>query len=205
MNVYSLPKSVSDLAESLASLPGIGPKMAGRLAVYMATKGTNSAKKIRKSVDDVITNVELCSRCGNLAEGSICSICSDEERSTPILFVVESPNDLLQIELAGVHDGSYVVLNGLISPVNGIGPEDINMEKLQLKLDENVAISEVVVALSPTVEGEATALYLLNLLNSSHPKLKLTKLGKGLPTGSEIEYLDSDTIKSAFNNRVELL
>ncbi len=200
-----LPKPIERLSEALASLPGVGPKMASKLSVYLASDKQANLVQLGKILQEVSDEVGVCNSCGNLSsKGEFCTICSDDYRDTSKLLIVETPMDLVQIEKVGHYDGLYLVLGKLISPLNGIGPEDINVTYLLSSMEKHNP-SEIIFALSSTVEGESTCLYLKNLLSSSTASTVIfSQLAKGLPTGVNIEYLDSSTLKGALSGRVNV-
>lgn len=204
MKKYSLPKPLLELADSLATTPGIGPKMANRLAVYWATKGSTAAGNIQASLQQLQSEVNICEQCGNLTDGELCSICKDENRDRTQLMVVESSTDLLQVEQGDVYTGLYIVLGGLISPVNGIGPADLRISEVERMLDRH-NVEEVILALSSNVEAEATSLYIAERLQKTHPHISITRLARGLPTGVDIEYLDQETISGALQGRKSII
>ncbi len=195
-----LPDAITELASTLSSLPGIGPKMANRLAVYLATSGQNTAQNMKQSLTEVEQKVVVCKTCGNLSDADECDICLDASRDRQLLMVVETPMDLIQIDQTGEYNGRYIVIGRLISPINGVGPGDINIDKFTAFLTAG-GITEVILALSPTVEGEATSLYLTNLVKQSSPEVSVSRLARGLPTGVGIEYLDRETLKGALEGR----
>lgn len=203
MSKYSFPKAVNDLADAFGALPGIGPKMASKLAIYSATAGSATAASLETALQAVETQIQICKRCGNLSDENLCGICRDDSRDRGSVMVVETAIELAQIESAGAYNGYYVVLGGLISPVNGISPDDLNIKAIPQVVDE-YGSSELIIALASTVEGEATSLYILNFVQKLYPELKITRLARGLPTGVGVEYLDPDTIKGALSGRTIL-
>jgi recombination protein RecR len=194
-----LPQPVTDVADTLASLPGIGPKLASRLAVYLASSRSAVSENILQSLSAMNAKVTTCARCGNLATGELCDVCSDPARSNSQLIIVLTPLDLLQIEQSRAYSGKYLVLGKLISPVNGVSPKDTNIHLLEniLATEE---IEEIIIALGGNVEAEATAMYLSNLI-AQNSSAKVTRLARGIPTGADIEYLDEETIRGALEGR----
>lgn len=194
-----VPKEVIELSEQLSGLPGIGPKQAFRLAIYLTSKGRSNTNKLINSAKSAIDKVGVCQQCANLSSEEICEVCSDTGRNDSKLMVLESVVDLVQIETQTDYDGYYLVLGGLISPLNGIFAQDINSELFYraLKLRN---VEEVIFALPTTVEGEATISY-LSTLDSASP-IKYTKVARGLPTGASLEYADAATLNSAISSRV---
>ncbi len=199
MSKAVLPPPVEDVADVLASLPGIGPKLASRLAVYLASGGSAISDNILQSLSTMQTKVSTCQRCGNLAMAELCTVCADPSRNSSLLVVVLTPLDLLQIEQSRAYNGKYLVLGKLISPVNGVSPKDTNIALLE-KILATETIEELIIALGGNVEAEATAMYISNLATTK-PSLKITRLARGIPTGADIEYLDEETIKGALEGR----
>lgn len=195
-----IPAIVDDLADSLASLPGIGPKLAGRLAVYLATRGKGVGENLQKLLREV-DNLSICQQCGNIAQGEKCAICSDPQRDDSMLLIVESPLDLVQFERTGEYQGRYVVIGKLISPVNGVTVKDTNIDKLLLQVEISRP-SEIILGLSSTVEADATAMYITDHLKQILPDVRITRLARGLSSGVSLEYLDSSSLSGALNNRV---
>jgi len=198
-----LPSQVETVAEAFTAFPGIGPKMAGKLAIYLATYGKPTAKNLVTNIQKLLDEVNVCTQCGNLAGDELCVICKDDSRDDSLLMVVENAADLAQIEGTLSFKGRYMVLGRLISPLNGVGPEDINLSLLRTYLQAN-KVEECIVALSSTVEGEATSIYIAELIHKTSLNTKITQLAKGMPTGVGVEYLDSDTIKGALEGRKEI-
>ncbi len=189
--------------DRLRRLPGIGKKSARRLVFHLLSIAEGEVEKLAESLLQAKRKLRYCSRCGNLSEGDLCTICRDNSRSSRQICVVASPEDIFTIENAGDFEGRYHVLGGLISPLDGIGPDQLNIDKLLQRLrrnDEN--IEEIVFAFNPTNEGEVTINYLEKQLADFD--LKLSHLGYGIPVGSDIEYTDRMTLSKAFENRVYL-
>lgn len=199
MKSATLPTPVNDAADVLASLPGIGPKLASRLAIYLASNGKSTAENLVRSLDTLQSRVKTCARCGNLTIEELCTICSDSERDRTTLIVVQSPLDLIQIEQSRAYSGTYLVLGKLISPINGVSPKDTNIHLLEGILTQE-SIEEVIIALGGNVEAEATSLYISQIV-TQNSAAKVTRLARGIPTGADIEYLDDETIKGALEGR----
>jgi recombination protein RecR len=197
----SYAKPIDHLIEALTKLPGIGKKTASRLAFHILRSNSAEAQELARAILDVKEKIRLCSTCFNLTDEDPCRICQDGQRSQEILCVVEGPNDLIAIENTGVFNGRYHVLHGTISPLEGIGPDDIKIKELMGRL-RNGEISEVILATNPTVEGGTTALYLIDLIKSL--KIKVTRIAYGIPMGSEIEYSDGMTLSKALEGRREI-
>ena len=199
MSAYSKP--IDHLIEALARLPGIGKKTASRLAFHVLRSSSSEAQELARAILDVKEKIRLCSICFNLTDENPCQICQDERRAGGILCVVEGPNDLIAIENTGVFSGRYHVLHGTISPLEGVGPDHLKMKELLERLQKE-KISEVILANNPTVEGGATALYLIDLIKPLG--IKVTRIAYGIPMGSEIEYSDGMTLSKALEGRREI-
>jgi recombination protein RecR len=194
-------KPIDHLIEALTRLPGIGKKTASRLAFHILRSSSSEAQELARAILDVKEKIRLCSTCFNLTDEDPCRICQDERRSTEILCVVEGPNDLIAIENTGTFNGRYHVLHGTISPLEGIGPDDLKIKELLGRLQKE-RISEVIFATNPTVEGGTTALYLTDLIKPLG--IKVTRIAYGIPMGSEIEYSDGMTLSKALEGRREI-
>ena len=192
---------VARLVEVFRKLPGIGPKSAQRLTYYMIRMPREDAEALAESILAVKDRIVLCETCQNITEASPCPICSDELRDRTRICVVEEPLDALAIERARAYEGLYHVLHGVISPVNGIGADDLKVKELLERLrDETVA--ELILATNPNLEGEATAMYLQRLI--APLGLKVTRLARGLSAGADLEYADDATLAHALEGRAEL-
>jgi len=194
-------KPIDRLIEALTKLPGIGRKTAARLAFHILRSSLSEAQALARAILDVKEKIRLCSVCFNLTDEDPCRICQDEHRNKEILCVVEGPNDLIAIENTGAFNGRYHVLHGTISPLEGIGPEDIKVRELLERLHQE-KIAEVILATNPTVEGGATALYLTDQIRPLG--LKVTRIAYGIPMGGEIEYSDGMTLSKALEGRREI-
>ena len=199
MAAYAKP--IDHLIEALARLPGIGKKTASRLAFHVLRSSSSEAQELARAILDVKEKIRLCSICFNLTDENPCRICQDERRAGGTLCVVEGPNDLIAIENTGVFNGRYHVLHGTISPLEGVGPDHLKMKELLERLQKE-KISEVILANNPTVEGGATALYLIDLIKPLG--IKVTRIAYGIPMGSEIEYSDGMTLSKALEGRREI-
>jgi len=206
-----LSDSVQKLVQELAKLPGIGPRSAGRLVYHLLKSDQSRLRALSEAFHQVAERVVQCSGCGNYTDRSQdpCLICRDEKREKTVVCVVEQPFDIMVIERTGGFSGKYHVLGGALSPINGIGPEDLRIEPLLHRIGED-EVREVILATNPNVEGEATCLYLQKKLKSLPPDalglsgLKVTKIARGLPIGSDLEYADEVTLSQALEGRVEL-
>lgn len=201
----SAAPSLARLVQELHKLPGIGPKSAQRLAYYIIRLPDEEAFALADAVNAVKQNIIFCNGCQNLCDTTPCSICADPRRNQDSLCVVEEPLDVLALERTRCFRGLYHVLHGAISPINGIGPDQLKLKELFTRLSEN-EFSEMVIATNPTLEGEATAMYIRRHLpdNSSGNAIKVTHLARGLPVGGSLEYTDDMTLSRAFQGRQEL-
>ncbi len=196
-----LPLPVQRLIDEFARLPGIGPKSASRLTFYLLRGGTDQALDLAEALRELKERTQFCSVCFNITEADPCLICQSADREAALLCVVEEPLDVLAIERARVYHGRYHVLHGAISPVEGIGPEDLKIEELINRI-KGGQFNEVILATNPTLEGESTALYLQRRLMGE--TVKLTRLARGLPVGGDLEYTDEITLGRAMEGRQEL-
>lgn len=192
------PDSLNNLINSLKKLPSIGEKSAERLAFAIMNMEDEEIETFSNSIIDVKNKIKKCSSCGNITENDICSICSNEDRDDTVICVVEDAKNIISLEKMGSYNGKYHVLNGLISPINGKGPNDIEIFSLVNKVKNN-SIKEVIIAISPTLEGETTALYISKLLEQTN--VLVSKIAYGIPMGADMEYLDPMTLSMAINNR----
>lgn len=197
-----LPKALARVIENFERLPGIGPKSAQRLGFYLLHVPQSDLDDFAKNLENLKKLTILCSKCFNIGEEDPCWVCSDNTRDNSIICIVEDPLDLLAIEKSGKYKGSYHVLHGVIDPLNSIGADDIYIPQLMKRLRERDDISELILATNPTMEGEATALYITRELGSES-EIKITRIGRGLPIGSDIEYADEITIERALEGRRE--
>ncbi|QTF91528.1 recombination mediator RecR [Halomonas sp. BM-2019] len=190
---------VEKLMTSLRVLPGVGPKTAQRLAMHLLERDRDGGRRLAAVLDEALERVGYCRRCRTLTEEEICALCESARRDDTLLCVVESPADQLAIEEAGGFRGRYFVLHGHLSPLDGIGPEDIGLDQLEARVAEG-GIEELILATNPTVEGEATAHYIAAQL-APHG-VRLSRLAYGVPMGGELEYVDGGTLSRAFNGRL---
>jgi recombination protein RecR len=195
--MYGLPRRVQDLIDELSRLPGIGPKSAERLAFYLLRSDPARREKLGTSISLLREGIVACERCCNLAEATPCELCSDPSRDQETLLVVEEPLDLVAIEKSG-YRGLYHVLGGAISPVEGIGPDQLFMNELFRRL-EREAIAELILATNPNLEGEATAMYIARELAGC--EFRISRLAHGLPMGADLEYADQVTLSRALEGR----
>ena len=195
------PEPISKLMESFMKLPGIGPKTAARLAFFVLGMKEDTVLDFAKALVDAKRNLSFCSVCGHITDVDPCHICQDSQRDRTTICVVQDPKDVIAMEKMRDYTGLYHVLQGAISPMDGIGPEDINVPSLLRRLqDEDVA--ELILATNPTIEGEATAMYISRLVKPSG--IKTTRIAHGLPVGGDLEYADEVTLSKALEGRREL-
>lgn len=193
--------SLENLIERLCGLPGIGPKSAQRIAFYLLSIPREEAVELAKAIVDVKDKVRYCNICYNISEGEVCSICLDPRRDESLICVVEEPRDVIAIERSGVFRGKYHVLGGAISPIDGIGPDELRFTELMGRVGDGT-VTEIIVATNPNAEGEATALYLAQLVRPI--SIKVTRIARGLPVGGDLEYADEITLGRALEGRTEL-
>ena len=192
------PETIQNLIECFKKLPSIGEKTAERLALSTLDIDEEVTNLFAKSLKDIKTKIKRCEKCNNLSEDSLCEICKNKNRNKKIICVVEEPKNVILFEKLNIYDGYYHVLDGLISPIDGINPEDINIDALIKRVKEE-KIEELILALKPTIEGETTSLYISKLLEKE--KVKITKIAHGIPLGADIDYVDSLTLEMALENR----
>jgi recombination protein RecR len=195
------PQPMSKLIHELSKLPGIGPKTAQRLAFHILTRPEEEISKLAESLLEAKLKIGFCSVCGHLTEASPCSICSERNRDQSLICVVEESRDVIAMEKTKVYKGLYHVLGGAISPLEGIGPDDLRIKELLERISANV-FKEIIIATDPNIEGETTALYLSKIFRPLG--LKITRLARGLPVGGDLEYADEITLGKAFEGRTEL-
>jgi recombination protein RecR len=192
---------VRRLIDEFARLPGVGPKTAARLAFYLLRASNEQALELAEALRDLKEKTRLCSVCFNITEVDPCPICSADDRRRKLLCVIEEPLDLVAIERSRAYEGLYHVLHGAISPVEGIGPDDLKIEELVERVDRN-DFQEIIIATNATLEGDSTALYLQRRLEGRVPRL--SRLARGLPVGGDLEYTDEVTLGRALEGRQEL-
>jgi recombination protein RecR len=194
--------AIEDLVEELTRLPGIGRKTAQRLTYFLLKQPLEVAVRLAQAVRGVRERVRACSQCGNLTEDDPCAICADPARDPALLCVVEEASDVLAIERSGEFRGRYHVLGGRVSPLDGVGPDDLRFAALRDRVANGSAVREVIVATNPSMEGEATATYVQQLLAGTGARL--TRIGRGLPMGGDLEYADGGTIAQALVARRDM-
>ncbi len=194
----SVQNPIQHLVACLSRLPGVGEKTATRLALYLVNCPREEALDLARSIDDARRKVSLCSRCFNYAEGDVCSICSETVRDHTTVCVVETPADILSIERTGGYRGVYHVLHGSIVPLDGIGPEQLRISELVERIRAG-GVDEVIIATNPTMSGNATAAYIADRLKSG--SAKVSRIAQGIPSGGDIGYVDTVTLKNALDGR----
>lgn len=196
-------KPIQRLVDQLEGLPGIGPKSAQRLAYYMLRFPQDRLTRFSEAVEKLKKETKVCKRCFNVGEQELCLVCGDDNRDMSIVCVVETPLDLLALEKADGYKGVYHVLHGVINPLNNIGPNDIYLPQLLKRATEG-GIEELIIATNPSMEGEATAMYITHKLREAGSRVKVTRIGRGLPTGADLEYADEMTLQRAMEGRREM-
>ena len=198
MDYYS--NQITQLIEELGKLPGIGPKSAGRLAFHIINMPQDQVKKLSDTIISAKTNVHYCKECCTLTDNEICPICASDKRDHSTIMVVENTRDLMAYEKTGKYEGVYHVLHGAISPMLGIGPHDIKLKELMVRLEKDV--NEVIIATNSSLEGETTAMYISKLIKPTG--IKVTRIASGVPVGGGLEYIDEVTLLRALQGRTEL-
>lgn len=196
-----IAEPISRLVEEFSRLPGIGPKTASRLTYHLLRVPEEQAASLADAIGQLRSRLVYCDVCQNVAEGTPCAICANQQRDHSTICVVEEPLDVLAIERTGQYHGVYHVLHGAISPVDGMGPDEIRIRELTDRLNKD-RVREIVLATNPSLEGEATAMYLVRLLSNTGPKI--TRLATGLPIGGDLEYADEVTLSRALEGRREV-
>ena len=187
------------LINALTVLPGIGKKSAQRMALYLLDKNKTGAREIASSLNEALNNIQRCKSCRMLTTNDLCHICEDERRDSQCICVVESPSDLLAIESTGGFEGKYFVLMGRLSPLDNLGPDDLGIPSLLEKIKKD-SVKEIILALSSTIEGDATAIFIRDHVEN----IKVSRISYGIPIGGELEYVDSNTIARSIIERVEI-
>lgn len=193
--------SLDNLIDALRCLPSVGPRSAQRMAYYLLQYDQDGARKLASTIDQALAKIKHCEKCNSFTESSVCNLCCSTKRNEALLCVVEMPADLLMIEQTQSYKGLYFVLMGKLSPLDGIGPKDIYLDRLLKRVQDNT-VKEVVLATNFTVEGEVTAHYISELLNSVG--IKVSRIARGLPVGGELEHVDSGTLAQAVMERKEI-
>lgn len=200
-----IARPIAALIESFQKLPGVGPKSAQRLTYYLLHVPQTQLDDFSENISRLKKDTVVCEVCKNVNETNPCSICSDATRDHSTIIVVEEPLDVLAFERTGKFKGVYHVLHGAINPLENIGPDEIYMDDLLRRVSDKPQIAEIIIATNPTMEGEATSMFLTKQLKIKNPKLKITRLGMGIPTGADLEYADEVTLTQALDGRRELI
>ena len=198
MDNINKPAALEELIQSLRCLPGVGPKSAQRMAYHLMQRDTKGADRLARALSESLDRIRHCERCNTFTEGETCALCASPRRDASLLCVVESPGDLLMMEQSQSYNGLYFVLMGRLSPLDGIGPSEIHLDRLAHRAADGV-VREVILATNFTVEGEATAHYIAELLGPRG--LKISRIARGLPVGGELEHVDSGTLAQAVMER----
>ncbi len=196
------PRPLGRLINELSKLPGIGGKTAQRLAFHILSLSDKEAEALARAITEAKQTMRYCSVCGNLTDQDPCAICRDQSRRRDVICVVENPRDVMAMERIKEFDGQYHVLHGAISPMDGIGPEDINLKQLIVRLQNDPGVKELILATNPNIEGEATAMYIARLIKPSG--IKVSRIANGIPVGGDLEYADEVTLLKAMEGRREL-
>lgn len=199
-----VPKAIQNTIESFEKLPGVGPKTAQRLTFYLLHVPQYELDKFSESLTNLKTGTVICSNCYIVGESDPCEICSDLERDQKTICVVENPLDVLALEKGGKYRGAYHVLHGRIDPLNNIGPDEIYISALMNRLKTDPNIHEIILATNPTMEGEATAMYISKQIKDLGYDVRVSRIGRGLPIGADLEYADEITLQRAMEGRSEL-
>lgn len=200
-----IARPIAALIESFQKLPGVGPKSAQRLTYYLLHVPQTQLDDFSGNISRLKKDTVVCEVCKNVNETNPCSICSDTTRDHSTIIVVEEPLDVLAFERTGKFKGVYHVLHGAINPLENIGPDEIYVDDLLRRVSDKPQIAEIIIATNPTMEGEATSMFLTKQLKIRNPKLKITRLGMGIPTGADLEYADEVTLTQALDGRRELI
>jgi len=195
-----IPKNIEKTIEEFSKLPGIGPKSAERLTFYLLRKPEEDIEYFGEVISKLKTGIQYCEICKNLTTEKVCSICDDTSRDKEMICIVEDPLDLIALEKANEYKGVYHVLHGIISPVEGIGPDELTIAEL-IERCKKGGIKELIIALNPSMEGEATAAYITRYIKPLD--IKITRIARGIPVGGDLEYADSQTLKRALEGRME--
>lgn len=201
--MHNYPHKVLKLINEISKFPGVGPKMAERIALYMLRRDHVYIDSLVSVINDIKT-VTTCKRCYTVSDTDTCSICGDENRTKALLCVVESPEDVINIERTGKYPGYYFVLQGLINPLENMLPENLKLQELSERVKKEKGISEILLTINHSVEGDATSLYIASIIKIKGDVLKISRLAKGLPTGSDIKYADEITLGQAILERKEI-
>ncbi len=198
----TFPKQIRNLIEAFERLPGVGGKTAARLTFYLLHVPDEEINRLGNAVLNLKKDIYYCSICKNISDKEVCEICSDPARDKGLICIVESPLDVFSLEATGKYKGLYHVLHGVIDPLHNMGPEELYIDSLMEHIaDSGKRIEEIILALNPTMEGEATAMYLKNKIRNSNFEIRISRLGMGMPTGGDIQYADETTLQQALAGR----
>lgn len=197
-----LPVSIENLIDEFSKLPGVGPKSAQRLVFYLVKSSKQDLASFSDALSGLLKGVKFCSVCQNLSEDDKCPICANTKREKEIICVVEKPLDVVALEDTHNYNGLYHILHGAVSPLNGIGPDDLKIKELLTRLNQpKNEVKEIIIATNPNLEGEATAMYISRLIKPLG--ISVSRIARGLPTGSDLDYADQETLSNALNGRKE--
>lgn len=201
-----LPSSLQKLINELSKLPGIGPKSAQRLAFYLLKKDNIDINNLSGAIAQVKNGITFCSICHNMAESDPCSTCNDPRRDQSLVCVVEEPLDAQAIDKSGQFKGVFHVLGGVLNPLEGVGPDSLQIESLVKRISQSTdqKISEIIIATNPSLEGETTAMHLTKVIKALNSEIKITRIARGLPMGGDLEYADEITLSRAMEGRIEI-
>jgi len=198
-----IPRAIERVIEGFERLPGIGPKSAQRLGFYLLHVPQEQLDEFADALSNLKKQISICKNCFNIGNSEICEICSDEKRDKTFVCVVEDALDVVAFEKSRKFNGVYHVLHGVVDPLNSIGPDDIYIPQLIERVENNPEIKEILIATNPTMEGEATAMYIYKRIQEKSADVKITRIGRGLPIGADIEYADETTLSRALEGRRE--
>ncbi len=201
--MHQLPRALQHVVDQLASLPGLGPKSALRIGLTLLHMPREKARSLGESIVDLRESLCVCSQCGSLSDEEPCSICSDPSRSDTVICLVPDWDSLLSVEEAGLFQGKYLVLGGLLSPLEGIQASSLELDRLRNRLSSE-EVEEIILALGTTRDGETTESYIRNLIHSEYPSIRISRLAQGIPVGSDLKYVDRETLKQSLNYRQAL-
>ncbi|HKI49079.1 MAG TPA: recombination mediator RecR [Desulfobacteria bacterium] len=201
MGIY--PEPLVELVDQFSKLPGIGQKSATRMALFVLRSDPGLAEGLARSLMDVKEKIHFCSICFNLTDEDPCAICQNDQRADGTICVVETPGDQMALEESGVYRGRYHVLHGVLSPLDGIGPEDLKIDRLLVRL-ENEKIEEIILATNPTTGGETTASFISGLISEKNPGIRVSRIALGVPMGGDLKFMDTMTLQHALKRRVQI-
>jgi recombination protein RecR len=201
MGIY--PEPLVELVDQFSKLPGIGQKSATRMALFVLRSDPELAEGLARSLIDVKEKIHFCSICFNLTDEDPCAICQNDQRADGTICVVETPGDQMALEESGVYRGRYHVLHGVLSPLDGVGPEDLKIDRLLVRL-ENEKIEEIILATNPTTGGETTASFISGLISEKNPGIRISRIALGVPMGGDLKFMDTMTLQHALKRRVQI-